>query len=135
MPFRLSTRGHYAVLLMYELAKANDSYCSLADIASVQKVSRKYLEQIVRPLREAGLVTSRRGFGGGYSLATSPNQVTVGDIVRAVEGPVIPVECAGVEEIPGHCPDNCRARGVWQKVGEAIDTVLDSVTLEGLLHE
>ena len=122
MPFRLSTRGHYAVLLMYELARAGDSYCSLANIASIQKVSPKYLEQIVRPLREAGLVKSRRGFGGGYSLAGSPNQVTVGDIVRAVE-------------VPGHCPDNCRARGVWQKVGEAIDTVLDSVTLEGLLQE
>ncbi len=135
MPFRLSTRGHYAVLLMHELARAGDSVCSLTDIAKAQKVSPGYLEQIVRPLRDAGLVESRRGFGGGYTLAVPASRITVGNIVRSVEGPVIPVKCAGAEEVPDNCPDNCQARWVWQKVGEAIDSVLDSVTLEDLLRE
>ena len=135
MPFRLSTCGHYAVLLMYESARAGDSFCSLADIAGVQKVSPGYLEQIVRPLRDAGLVESRRGFGGGYTLALPPSQITVGNIVRTVEGPVVPVKCAGEGDVPDECPDNCQARRVWRKVGEAIDSVLDSVTLEDLLQE
>ncbi len=135
MPFRLSTRGHYAVLLMYELAKSGRSYASLADIASRQKVSQGYLEQIVRPLRDTGLVVSRRGFGGGYSLARPPQDITVGEIVRAVEGPVMPVKCVSDAPVPDTCPDNCQARAVWQRVGEAIDSVLDSFTLEHLANE
>ncbi|MGI6643982.1 MAG: RrF2 family transcriptional regulator [Bacillota bacterium] len=135
MPFALSTRGHYAVLFMYELARTGNSYASLKDIASRQRVSQGYLEQIVGPLRETGLVVSRRGFGGGYSLAKSPRDVTVGEIVRAVEGPVVPVKCVSDDPVPDTCPDNCQARAVWQKVGEAIDSVLDSFTLEDLVSE
>ncbi len=134
MPFRLSTRGHYAVLMMYELARAGRAYVSLTDIASAQRVSQGYLEQIVKPLREAGLVISRRGFGGGYTLARPPEEVTVGQVVRAVEGPVLPVKCAGLAAAPDECPDDCQARSVWQKVGLAIDSVLDSVTLRSLLQ-
>jgi len=134
MPFRLSTRGHYAVLLMYELARSQGAVSSLAYIAASQRVSQGYLEQIIRPLREAGLVTGKKGFGGGYCLARPPSEITVGDVVRAVEGPVVPVKCVAGDLETDTCPDDCRARVVWQKVGQAIDNVLDSITLESLLE-
>lgn len=132
MPFRLSTRGHYAVLVMYELARAGKSFCSLQEISAAQKLSQGYLEQIVKPLREAGLVESKKGFGGGYSLAKPAGEVTVGEIIRAVEGPVVPVKCVAEDSSLDSCPEGCRAKTVWQKVGEAIDNVLDSMTLKDL---
>ena len=134
MPFRLSTRGHYAVLLMYELARSGDALSSLAGISSVQNISQGYLEQIIRPLRQGGLVSGKKGFGGGYTLTKTPEQITVGEVIRAVEGPVVPVKC--VADDPGHldsCPDDCRAKRVWQQVGQAIDGVLDSITLQDLI--
>lgn len=133
MPFRLSTRGHYAVLLMYELARSGDALSSLADISTVQKISQGYLEQIIRPLREAGLVTGKKGFGGGYVLSVPPSDITVGDVIRAVEGPVVPVKCVGKTSKMDSCPPDCRARHVFQRVGQAIDRVLDSITLESLI--
>jgi Rrf2 family cysteine metabolism transcriptional repressor len=135
MPFRLSTRGHYAVLVMYELAKSDGAYSSLQDISAARKLSQGYLEQIVRPLREAGLVEGKRGFGGGYALARSASEITVGEIVRTVEGPIVPVQCVADDLHPERCPDDCRAKSVWQKVGQAIDNVLDSITLEDLIRE
>ena len=134
MPFRLSTRGHYAVLLMYELARSQGAVSSLAYIAASQKVSQGYLEQIIKPLREARLVTGKKGFGGGYSLARPASEITVGDVVRAVEGPVVPVKCVAGDLETDTCPDDCRAKMVWQKVSRAIDDVLDSITLESLLE-
>lgn len=134
MPFRLSTRGHYAVLLMYELARSGDALSSLAGISTAQNISQGYLEQIIRPLRQATLVTGKKGFGGGYVLTKSPEQITVGEVVRAVEGPVVPVKCVadGSEHLDS-CPDDCRAKHVWQQVGQAIDKVLDSITLQDLI--
>lgn len=134
MPFRLSTRGHYAVLLMYELACSGDTFSSLRDISAAQKISQGYLEQIIRPLREAGLVAGKKGFGGGYVLSRPPSAVTVGQVIRAVEGPVVPVKCVGEGSLMDTCPSDCRARKVWQQVGQAIDGVLDSITLENLLE-
>ncbi len=133
MPFRLSTRGHYAVMLMYELARSGEALSSLADISSVQKISQGYLEQIIKPLREAGLVSGRKGFGGGYTLSKSPKDITVGEVIRAVEGPIVPVKCVGDSAEMDSCPADCRARHVWQRVGQAIDGVLDSITLQDLL--
>ena len=135
MPFRLSTRGHYAVLRMYELARSSDDTVSLADVSSMRNISQGYLEQIIKPLRLAGLVSGRKGFGGGYSLSKAPADVTVGDVIRAVEGPVVPVKCAVVDSanLDDHCPSDCSARTVWQRVGQAIDRVLDSITLQDLL--
>jgi len=118
---------------MYELARSGDAISSLAGISTVQNISQGYLEQIIRPLRQAGLVSGKKGFGGGYTLTRSPAEITVGEVVRAVEGPVVPVKCVAADS--GHlesCPDDCRAKRVWQQVGQAIDEVLDSITLQDL---
>lgn len=135
MPFRLSTKGHYAVLLMYELAKSGSAFSSLQDISTAQRVSQGYLEQIIRPLRESGLVEGKKGFGGGYTLTKPAEEVTVGEVIRAVEGPVFPVKCVDDKSSLDSCPDDCRARAVWQRVGEAIDGVLDSITLRDLAED
>jgi len=135
MPFRLSTRGHYAVLLMYELARSGEALSSLSDIASVWNISQGYLEQIIRPLRAAELVTGRKGFGGGYVLSKPASEITVGEVIRAVEGPVVPVKCVGEDSDLDSCPEDCRAKSVWQKVGQAIDDVLDSITLQDLVDK
>jgi Rrf2 family cysteine metabolism transcriptional repressor len=135
MPFRLSTRGHYAVLIMYELAGSGGAFSSLQDISAAQRLSQGYLEQIARPLRDAGLIEGKRGFGGGYALGRPASEITVGDIVRAVEGPVVPVQCVADGSTPERCPEDCRAKSVWQRVGEAIDGVLDSITLEDLVRD
>jgi Rrf2 family protein len=118
---------------MYELARSGEAYSSLADISGVQKISQGYLEQIIRPLRIGGLVRGRKGFGGGYTLSKEPGEITVGEVIRAVEGPVVPVKCVADSSQMNCCPDDCRAKRVWQRVSEAIDGVLDSITLQDLL--
>lgn len=133
MPFKLSTRGHYAVMIMYNLALSASSFTPLSVIAANQNLSQGYLEQIIRPLKDAELVISRKGFQGGYKLAKPPGEITVGVIIRTVEGPVIPVKCVDEDSDYCSCIDDCRARQVWQKVTDAIDKVLDSVTLEDLV--
>ncbi|HOA70341.1 MAG: Rrf2 family transcriptional regulator [Bacillota bacterium] len=130
----MSTKGHYAVLLMYELAKAGDEFISLADVSAAQRVSQGYLEQIVIPLREHGLVQGKRGFGGGYRLARPAAEITVGEIVQVAEGPVAPVKCVHEDFSGCDCPDDCKAKHVWQKVGNAIEGVLNSITLQDLVE-
>lgn len=134
MPFKLSTRGHYAVILMCELAERK-TFVSLSEISESRKISRGYLEHIVRPLRKANLVSGKRGAYGGYALARPADSITVGEVIRVVEGPILPVSCAAENFDVGNCPDDCRARIVWQKVSAAIERVLDSITLENLIRE
>lgn len=133
MPFRLSTRGHYAVLLMYELARTPEEFVSLAQVAAAQSISQGYLEQLIKPLRESKLVSAKKGAQGGYRLSKSPSNITVGEVVRAVEGPVVPVKCCLPEHQSSSCSENCRAKKVWLMVSQAIDNVLDSITLEDLV--
>jgi Rrf2 family cysteine metabolism transcriptional repressor len=134
LSFSLSTKGHYAVLLMYELARSEDDFVSLAEISAAQKLSQGYLEQIVIPLREHGLVQGKRGFGGGYKLARPADRITVGEIVKVAEGPVAPVKCMHDDFSDYDCPEDCRARLVWEKVGNAIEGVLHSITLHDLVE-
>lgn len=114
MPFKLSTRGHYAVLLMCELARSGSSYTSLSDISRSQKISRRYLEQIIRPLRESGLVTGKKGSSGGYALSKDAKDITIGQVIRVVEGPVLPVECVHEDHDIDSCPVIVRL-GVYGK--------------------
>lgn len=132
MAFRLSTKGHYALLLMCELARSK-KHLPLSEVSKNRNVSRGYLEQIVRPLRESNLVTGKRGAYGGYALSRDAQNITVGEVIRVVEGPVLPAECAGEDHDPLNCPPDCEAKQVWQKVRHAIDHVLDSITLESLI--
>ncbi len=119
---------------MCELARKEKEFTSLAAISRTQNVSQGYLEQIVIPLRENRLVRGKRGFGGGYKLARPANTITVGEIIRVTEGPVAPVDCLHEDFSYCNCPDNCKAKPVWKKVGAAIEGVLNSITLGDLIQ-
>lgn len=117
---KLSTKGRYGVTLMIDLAMSQGGGpISLKSVAERQNLSDHYLEQLIAPLRNAGLVRSVRGAYGGYVLAKNPREITIGDVVRVLEGPITVVEDPEDE-----------MNYLWDKVRCAINEVLDSVTLE-----
>ena len=144
MSLQMSTRSRYGVRLMVALAVNWGGGTSLLrDLARQEGISEKYLGQIVIPLKASGLVSSHRGAHGGYSLARPPRDITVKDVVEAIEGKIAPVACvdpeAGVS--PGECgerPEDCGrmttcvVTQVWRKLRDDIDRTLRGFTLEEL---
>jgi len=106
---------------------------SLKDIAQQEEISEKYLSQLVIPLRASGLIYSLRGFQGGYQLSKSPSQISIKDIVQALEGNISPVECV---KNPSICSkaDDCSVRDMWGDLYKKIHETLDSVSLKDLLE-
>lgn len=134
---RISSRGHYGLKAMLDLAQNfGEKPIPLKRVAQRQNVSEHYLEQLIAMLKKAALVKSVRGAQGGYLLAREPSQLTVGDVFRAMEGPVAPLYCVS-EEDPGECDefDYCITRSVWARVRDSIVAVIDSTTLEDLCRE
>ncbi|OGO81461.1 MAG: Rrf2 family transcriptional regulator [Clostridiales bacterium GWC2_40_7] len=134
---KLSTKGRYGLKAMLDLAIHNsEGQVVLKNIAERQGISENYLEQLFASLKKAKLVKSLRGSQGGYTLGTSADNISVGDILRALEGSLAPVECVA-ENHPSHCSkyDCCVTKGVWEKIRDSINTVIDSTTLESLVAE
>lgn len=130
---RISTRGRYALRMMLDLALHNSGeYIALKDISARQEVSVKYLEQIVSVLSKAGMLKSVRGPQGGYKLTKSPENYTVGDILRVTEGSLAPVAC--LDSPQNDCPraESCAALGFWQELYDAVCGVVDKTTLADL---
>ncbi|MBI2303496.1 MAG: Rrf2 family transcriptional regulator [Chloroflexi bacterium] len=135
---RISTRGHYGLRAMVELANTKGSEpVALGDIAQSEHISVGYLEQIFSALKRAGLVTSTRGTKGGYQLAQPPSSVTVGDVLRVLEGPLVIAECASEIAEPGCCEREraCASRVVWQRMRDSIVGVLNGTTLADLCRD
>ncbi len=132
---KISTKGRYALRLMLDLAAEGEGCpVALRDVAKRQDISEKYLEQLVSPLTRAGLLKSVRGAAGGYLLTREPKDYTAGEILRTQEGSLAPVDCA----LPGHpCErmDACPTAPLWRKLAQAVDNVVDSVTLQDLLDQ
>ena len=132
----ISTKGRYALRIMVDLAMHDgDVPVSVREIAQRQDISGKYMEQIISVLTRAGLLRSVRGAQGGYHLAHTPREITVGMILRATEGDLAPAEC--VLDGAQHCDRRgaCPSRTVFTKVYSAINDVIDSVTLLELMPE
>ena len=129
---KFSTKSRYALRLMVELANRPNDLIPLKDISDKQRISLKYLEQIVTPLARAGLVKSERGSQGGYRLTKAPADYTAGEILRAIEGSVAPIPCLGSET--NECPmwEQCFTLPFWTGLDEVINQYIDSVTLEQL---
>ncbi len=133
---KISTKGRYGVRLMIDLAIHNTGEAvKLKDISLRQEISEKYLEQIVASLNKAGFVRSIRGAQGGYVLAKDPQQITVGDILRTIEGSLAPVECL-MEGAPV-CPREakCVTVKLWRELYDAINNVVDKYTIADLANK
>ncbi len=123
---KISTKGRYGLTIMMELAsKYGEGPISLKSIAEKNQLSEHYLEQLVAPLRNAGLVKSVRGAYGGYVIADLPEAITSGQVIRVLEGPISPVDFT--EE------DDPAKRDLWLRIRDSIAQVLDSTTLADLI--
>jgi Rrf2 family protein len=106
---------------------------SLTEVARRQGISQPYLEQIAIDLRRAGLLHSKRGAQGGYYLARAPEAMTAGDVIRALEGSILPIQClARQKSMPCSFEDGCSARGIWEEVRDRLVETLDSIVLADL---
>jgi len=127
---RLSTRGRYGVRFMMDLAiHFGNGPILLREVSERQGISTKYLEQLIRSLKTAGLVKSTRGPHGGYHLTKPSSEITLYDVVRTLEGPIAMAECV---EDPGSCPrsDACAARECRAEVSGKIVEILSAMTLK-----
>jgi Rrf2 family protein len=135
---RLTTKSRYGTRLILDLAvNAQKAPVPLSDISRRQNISFKYLEQLVRKLKLAGLVKSHRGPYGGHMLAKTPNDIKVGDIVRALEKTTAITDCAeSPDKRCGICDraSGCLSRWVWVEAGKAMFERLDEITIGGLIE-
>jgi Rrf2 family protein len=131
---KISTKGRYALRLMVDLAMDNTGeYVTIKSISGRQEISDKYLEQIITQLCRAGYVISARGASGGYKLAHAPEHYTVGMILRLMEGSLAPVPCLETETNTCHRAAQCVTVEVWKKISDAVDDVVDHITLADLV--
>ncbi len=130
----ISTKGRYALRAMADLAEnQGDALIPLAEVAERQGISEKYLESIVTMLSKAGLIQGQRGKGGGYRLAMPVEGYTIATILRAVEGPIVPVACLAETAPVCDNKDRCRTLPLWEALDDLISGYLESVTLKDLL--
>lgn len=134
---KLSTKGRYGLRAMIDMARYSEKEpVSISSIAVRQEISEGYLEQLVSLLKKAGLVKSIRGAGGGYILARNMAEISVGDILRALEGSLEPVRCAAFYSEEGCiASDGCVTKYVWQKINESINRTVDEMKLDELVRE
>ncbi|MGE5300485.1 MAG: RrF2 family transcriptional regulator [Acidobacteriota bacterium] len=131
---RLSTKGQYGVRAMYEIARGyNRGPITIKEISERQDVSVAYLEQILNTLRKAGIISSVKGPGGGYVLGRDPDAISIGAILRELEGPVAITSCLDPKE---GCMrvEGCVTHLLWKALGENIEAFLDKMTLRDLLR-
>lgn len=122
---KISTKGRYGLTIMIELGKMyGEGPVPLRKIAAENELSEAYLEQLVGPLRNSGLVKSVRGAYGGYMLTRHPKEISAGDVIRVLEGPIQPVE--GIED------EKQPQRELWVRIRDAVKNVLDTTTIEDL---
>lgn len=134
---KLSTKGRYGLKAMLDLAVHNtEGQVVLKSIAERQGISENYLEQLFAVLKKQKLVKSIRGSQGGYTLAESPENISIGSILRAMEGSLAPVDCVA-EDNAVECDrlDCCVTRGIWLKIRDSINAVIDSTSLQDLVDD
>ncbi|MEA4946058.1 MAG: Rrf2 family transcriptional regulator [Oscillospiraceae bacterium] len=133
---KISTKGRYALRMMLDLAEhQGNGFIALKDIAKRQDISKKYLEQIIPVLNHGGILLTNRGYLGGYRLARTPDQYTMGEILRLTEGSLAPVAC--LDQQPNQCArcGECPTLPVWQGLEKIINEYLDGITLQDILDQ
>ena len=133
---KISTKGKYGLRAMIDLAQYSEQEAvSISSIAQRQKISESYLEQLVAKLKKAGLVVSIRGEAGGYRLARPASGISVGDVLRALEGDVRAVICTAQTEEGCEGEELCVTKYVWQRINESIEKTVDEMMLDQLVAE
>ncbi len=133
----ISTKCQYALRAVYEIAHSQSGrVLTIADIASAQQVPQRYLEGILNQLRKGTILEAQRGRRGGYRLAREAAAITVGDVVRLIDGPIQVVACLDGQRDP-ECPmsGDCVFLPTWQKVQASINGMLDETTFENLMEQ
>ncbi|MBF0210893.1 MAG: Rrf2 family transcriptional regulator [Desulfamplus sp.] len=134
---RLTTKSRYGTRLILDLAiYGKDNIVPLNDVAKRQNISLKYLEQLIGKLKKSGIINSHRGQAGGYTLAKKIQDITIGDIVRCLEGQTAITECAQEEkQFCGVCnkAGDCLSRWVWIEASKAMFNCLDSISISDLI--
>ncbi|MBI4735600.1 MAG: Rrf2 family transcriptional regulator [candidate division NC10 bacterium] len=129
---RISTKGDYATRALQDLAlRYAEGPVPIEAIAQRQALPARYLEQLLLSLKRAGYLASKRGVNGGYYLAKPPREITLGQVLRAVDGPVAPIFCVSEENPREHCSQEtfCALRDVWAEVRDAVSAIVDHTTL------
>ena len=134
----ISTKGRYALRIMADVAQHDGEMpVSVREIAQRQDISGKYMEQIISVLTRSGLLRSIRGAQGGYVLAKAPEEISVGDILRALEGDLTPVACTAIHGVAGNCKSEhtCVTKYVWQQIDDSINQTVNHIFLDELVAE
>ncbi len=133
----LSQKCQYALRAMYEITLRRDKWpIKSGDIAEAQAIPPRFLENILAQLKQGGFVDSKRGKAGGYMLADPEREVTVGEVIRFVQGPLVPVHCM-IEDGAAACPfhRDCPFHSMWERARDAVVEVYDSTTFRDLIRE
>ena len=130
---KISTKGRYGLKAMLDIAVYSSSEnVTLKSVSERENISEKYLEQIFSALRKNGLVNSKKGAQGGYTLSKSMSKITVGDILRVLEGDLLVVQ---EDETEKDMMDKCIQKNIWDKLNSSINSIVNSITLEDLFYE
>ncbi len=132
----VTQKNQYALRAVYELAKCRgQGPVKVLEIARAQNIPIRFLEVILNRIKRSGIIESKRGYTGGYMLVRDPGEVKVGDIFRAVDESLGPVECVACQSAKTKCPyqDQCAFFPMWEKVKDAIQDVFDETTIQDLL--
>lgn len=132
----ISTKGRYALRVLIDMAEHQaGGYVPLKEIAERQEISEKYLESIVKTLVKEQILEGLRGKGGGYRLRKEPDQYTVGQILRVMEGSLAPVACLEEGSAPCARVANCRTLSLWSGLNDLIRDYLDRFTIADLMKK
>ncbi|ADY57101.1 transcriptional regulator, BadM/Rrf2 family [Syntrophobotulus glycolicus DSM 8271] len=134
---KISTKGRYGLRAILDVAlNEKEGPVTINSIAKRQEISERYLEQLLIVMKQRGLIKSIRGFQGGYLLNKEPREISVGDVIRALEGPIAPVDCVNDDDTEQCSRSNyCVTKIVWEDLKQSITKVLDSYSLRDLMEE
>lgn len=132
---KISKNGQYALLSVADLALHDGAHQSIAQVAQRQNIEPRYLGQILFALKNAGIITSVRGKGGGYLLARPAQDISAGEVVRALEGNLIPTQCCAEDAGAQNCEtfDACLTRSLWQAISHEINSTLDGMSIADII--
>lgn len=135
---KISTKGRYGLRAVIDIALYGKTEpVALSDVAARQNISISYLEQLVAKLKKVDIVTSVRGAKGGYQLGKSPDTISVGDVLRTLEGDLNPVDCSEITGDGEGCSGSkvCITKYVWKKISDSINETVDHIMLSELMEE